>query len=81
MEDPMPKTDAPTMEQIKFSVPGPMLAQALALAELDGLKPAELHRMLWVQGLALYSEQANKRMVAQGLARREQAAKENDADS
>ena len=69
----MPKTDAPTMEQIKTSVPGPMLEQALMLAEQDGLKPAEFHRTIWMMGLAAYSEQANKRMVAQNLVRKERA--------
>jgi hypothetical protein len=74
----MPKTDAPTMEQIKFSVPAPMLEQALALAERDGLKPAEFHRTIWMLGLSAYSEQANKRMVAQGLLRKQRAI--NDAE-
>ena len=70
----MPKTDAPTMEQIKFSVPAPMLEQALALAERDGLKPAEFHRTIWMLGLSAYSEQANKRMVAQNLMERAKKA-------
>lgn len=72
----MPKTEAPTMDQIKFSVPAPMLEQAMVLAEKDGMKPAEFHRTIWMLGLSAYSEQANKRMVAQGLIKRENKANE-----
>jgi hypothetical protein len=33
------------------------------LAKDEGWKPAELHRILWVLGLAAYTEQSNKRLV------------------
>lgn len=77
MDPVMPKTEAPSMDQIRFSVPAPMLEQGLALADKDGLKPAEFHRTIWMMGLSAYSEQANKRMIAQGLM--EKRAKQSDA--
>ena len=69
----MPKSDAPKMVKTEIYLPAPLLEQALALAEAEGIKPGEIHRFIWVLGLADYSERANKRMVAQGLLRKERA--------
>jgi hypothetical protein len=73
----MPKSDSPKMVKTEIYLPAPLVEQALALAEAEGIKPGELHRFIWVLGLADYSERANKRMVAQGLLRKQRAI--NDA--
>ena len=68
LEDPeMPETDAPKMEYVKFSVPAPLLKEALELAEAEGWKPAELHRIFWERGFAAYAEGSNKRGVNRSL--------------
>lgn len=63
----MPKTDKPSAETIAFHVPVPLLKEALELAELEGWKPAEFHRLCWEGGLALQAEKSNKRLVNKGL--------------
>ena len=63
----MPKTDAPNMDEIKFSVPSELLRQALAIGDAEGVKPAELHRDCWKQGLSSVAEQSNKRLVNRKL--------------
>jgi hypothetical protein len=67
LDQPMPETDAPKMEYIKFAVPAPLLEEMLELAEAEGWKPAELHRFFWVQGFAAYAEGSNKRGVNRSL--------------
>jgi hypothetical protein len=87
-QDPkMPKSRAPNMVEIKFSVPAPLLADALELAELEGLKPADLYRMFWVMGSGCYAEQSNKRLVNRQLRaklepqeEREEEKEEGDED-
>ena len=74
----MPKIESPNMVKAQINLPAPLMEQALALAEAEGIKPAELHRIIWILGLADYSERANKRMVAQGLLRKQRAI--NDAE-
>lgn len=63
----MPKTDTPSAETIAFHVPVPLLKEALELAELEGWKPAEFHRLCWEAGLAIQAEKSNKRLVNKGL--------------
>ena len=63
----MPETDAPKMVKITFAVPEALLKQALDLAEAEGWKPAEFHRVVWVLGLSEYAERSNKRMVNENL--------------
>jgi len=59
----MVDTDAPNMTRINLSVPTPLLEEMMVLARDEGWKPAELHRMLWILGLAAYTKQSNKRLV------------------
>ncbi len=70
-EPDMPETDAPKMEYVRFAVPAPLLQEALELAESEGWKPAELHRIFWERGFAAYAEGSNKRRVNKSLRKRE----------
>ncbi|MFB2768585.1 hypothetical protein ACE1AT_04740 [Pelatocladus sp. BLCC-F211] len=63
----MPQTNSPEMIKINFSVPAPLYEEALALAKLEGWKPAELHRMFWEKGFAAHAEGVNKRLVNKKL--------------
>ena len=73
----MPKTNAPKMEDIKFGVPQPLLQDALELAESEGWKAADFHRMVWEKGLAVHAEGSNKRLVN----RRLRSRRDNEADT
>ena len=53
----------PKMVRIDFAVPEPLLSQALAIAQSHGWKPAEFHRMLWVNAMFSYVEQSNKLLI------------------
>lgn len=63
----MPKTKTPNMTEIKFAVPTALLEELLEMADLEGWKPAELHRLLWERGFAVYAEGSNKRYVNKKL--------------
>jgi hypothetical protein len=65
----MPKMpdESEKMTEIKFSVPSKMLSDAIALGRAEGVSPSNLHRACWMQGLSLYSEQSNKRMINRKL--------------
>jgi hypothetical protein len=71
----MPRTESPNMEDVKFAVPAPLLAQMMDMAAADGWKPAELHRVFWESGFAAYAERANKRLVNEQL-REKRSAKD-----
>jgi len=58
-----PRSNAPNLTEIKISVPASLLQEALDLAEFEGWKPAELHRIFWEKGFAAHAEGSNKRMV------------------
>lgn len=66
----MPEINAPKMVKVDFSVPEPLYKEALELAEAEGWKPAELHRIFWENGFAVHAERSNKRMVNRGLRKR-----------
>ena len=63
----MPRTDSPRMVEIKFAVPAELLADAQQMADQEGWKPAELHRIFWERGFAAYAEGSNKRLVNKRL--------------
>jgi hypothetical protein len=63
----MPKTDTPSAESIAFHVPAPLLKEAEEMAQLEGWKLAEFHRLCWEAGLAIQAEKSNKRLVNKGL--------------
>jgi len=63
----MPETNAPKMIKIDFSVPEALLKEALSIAEAEGWKPAELHRIFWEKGFAVHAEGSNKRLINRRL--------------
>lgn len=63
----MPETNAPKMVRIDFSVPEPLLKDAMEIAEKEGWKPSELHRIFWEKGFASHAEGSNKRMINKQL--------------
>jgi hypothetical protein len=63
----MPETNAPRMVRIDFSVPEALYKEALELAEAEGWKPAELHRIFWEKGFAVHAEGSNKRLINRRL--------------
>ena len=65
----MPETPAPKMIRIDFSVPTSLHSDAKAIAESEGWKEAELHRIFWERGFAAYAEGSNKRLVNKKLRR------------
>jgi hypothetical protein len=67
----MPETDSPNMVPIKFYVPEPLLKDMLEIAQAEGWKPAELHRIFWERGFAAYAEGSNKRRVNRQLRNKE----------
>jgi hypothetical protein len=70
MEVEMPETEAPGMVRVEFRIPAPLYEDFLQLAELEGWKPAELHRILWEKGFAVHAEGSNKRLVNRQLRQR-----------
>lgn len=68
-ENDMPRTDSPKMVEIKFAVPEALLQDAFELADAEGWKPAELHRIFWERGFSAYAEGSNKRRVNKNLRR------------
>lgn len=73
LDEAMPRTDSPQMVEIKFSVPAPLLEDLLAIAQAEGWKPAELHRVIWERGFAAYAEGSNKRLVNRKLRNQEES--------
>lgn len=69
-ESAMPKTDSPKMIEITFAVPEAMLNDALDMAQAEGWKRAEMHRLFWVQGFAAHAEASNKRYINRRLRRK-----------
>jgi hypothetical protein len=67
LASPMPETDTENMEYIRFAVPAPLLREALELGQLEGVKPAELHRSFWLKGFSVYAEESNKRLINRRL--------------
>lgn len=65
--DSMPRTDTDKMIEIKFSVPGGLLEDALEMAAIDKMNPAQFHRMAWERGLSAYAEGSNKRLINRKL--------------
>lgn len=63
----MPETSAPKMIKISFAVPEELHKQLLDLAEAEGWKQAELHRVVWVLGFNNYVEGSNKRLINHNL--------------
>jgi hypothetical protein len=63
----MPETDAPNLVPVKISLPAPLVEMMTELAAAEGWKPAELHRVIWERGFALYVEGSNKRLINQQL--------------
>ena len=54
---------APKMVRIDFAVPEALLSEMLAISRQHGWKPAEFHRMLWVNAAFAYVEQSNKLLI------------------
>lgn len=67
MDAAMPETNAEKMTRIDFSVPTPLLRDAEELAQSEGWKLAELHRIFWEKGFAAHAEGSNKRLVNRQL--------------
>ena len=67
----MPETNAPKMIKINFAVPEELHQQILELADAEGWKPAELHRVVWVLGFNAYAEGSNKRLVNRNLRKKD----------
>ncbi|PHJ59637.1 hypothetical protein VF14_08810 [Nostoc linckia z18] len=67
----MPKTNAPKMIKIDFSVPESLLEDALELAKAEGWNPSELHRVFWEKGFAVHAEGSNKRLVNRQLRKKQ----------
>lgn len=66
-DEAMPRTNAPNMTEIKFSVPTALLRQVERIADIEETKISEMHRHCWVQGVAAVSEQCNKRLINKKL--------------
>lgn len=67
MDAAMPETNAPKMTKIDFAVPTALLRDAEEMAQAEGWKPAELHRIFWEKGFAAHAEGSNKRLVNKQL--------------
>ena len=67
LRESMPETNAPKMVKINFAVPEELYQQLIDLADAEGWKPAELHRVVWVLGFNAYAEGSNKRLVNKNL--------------
>jgi hypothetical protein len=65
----MPEINAPKMIKINFAVPEELHNQLIELAEAEGWKHAELHRIVWVLGFNAYAEGSNKRLVNRNFRR------------
>ncbi|BDA71562.1 hypothetical protein CAL7716_057280 [Calothrix sp. PCC 7716] len=63
----MPKTKAQSKTRIELYLPEPIYEEIQRIASSDGWSPAELYRLLMVDGLALYAEKSNKRLVNEQL--------------
>lgn len=55
------------MVRVEFRIPAPLYEDFLQLAQLEGWKPAELHRILWEKGFAAHAEGSNKRFINRQL--------------
>ncbi len=59
----MPKTKAQSKVRVDVYIPAPLKEEIEQIAEADGWTVAELYRLLILDGLSVYSEKSNKRLV------------------
>lgn len=63
----MPKTNAQPKVRLDLFFPESLVEEIKAIAEADGWTVSELCRFLMADGLAVYAEKSNKRMINQRL--------------
>lgn len=67
MDATMPRTKAQGMTRIELYVPTALFSEAEELADFEGWKLSELHRVFWENGFGVYVERSNKRMINKRL--------------
>ncbi|BAZ18782.1 hypothetical protein NIES4071_106670 (plasmid) [Calothrix sp. NIES-4071] len=63
----MPRTKAQSKTRVELYLPEPIYEEIQRIANADGWSAAELYRLLMVDGLAVYAEKSNKRLVNEQL--------------
>lgn len=77
----MPKTKAQSKVRVDVYIPSPLKEEIEQIAEADGWTVAEFYRLLILNGLSVYSEQSNKRLVNEQMRRKRKASAEESDES
>lgn len=79
----MPKTKAESKERVDVYLPKPLVQEIERIADADGWTAGEFYRLLILNGLAVYSEQSNKRLINEQMRkkRNKTAVEETGNDS
>jgi len=72
----MPKTKAESKIRVDVYLPKPLVEEIELIAEADGWTVAEFYRLLILDGLSVYSEKSNKRLVNEEMRRKRNKLKQ-----
>jgi hypothetical protein len=73
----MPKTKAESKIRVDVYLPKPLVEEIEAIAAADGWTVAEFYRLLILDGISMYSEKSNKRLINERM-RRSKSQEPND---
>jgi hypothetical protein len=78
----MPKTKTEPKVRVDVYLPKPLVEEIQRVAAADGWTEAEFYRLLVLDGLSVYSEKSNKRLVNEKMRRdRNKIQEEGDDDN
>ncbi|HYX18320.1 MAG TPA: hypothetical protein VE944_28935 [Nostoc sp.] len=76
----MPRTKAESKVRIDVYLPKPLVEEIERVAKADGWTEAELYRMLVLDGLSVYSEKSNKRLINEQMRKKRKVQEEETDD-
>lgn len=80
----MPRTKTESKVRVDVYLPKPLVEEIERIAEADGWTAAEFYRLLMLDGLSMYSEKSNKRLVNEKMRRERNKVRSeemNDGDN
>jgi hypothetical protein len=77
----MPRTKTESKVRVDVYLPKPLVEEIQRVAAADGWTEAEFYRLLVLDGLSVYSEKSNKRLVNEKMRRQRNKFQEEETDN
>lgn len=74
----MPRTKTESKVRVDVYLPKPLVEEIQRVAAADGWTEAEFYRLLVLDGLSVYSEKSNKRLINEQMRKKRKAQEEAD---